>query len=176
MQKQNPHDYESAKKAVVSAGKFFLFLLVSFSVLFVLSILIPVADFERLLAALVQNALSFFRIEAFAGFEEDAFVQVVSGPKIVFNFLCTGSTETIILLSAIFATFEIEWKKRLVGAAAGIVAVFAFNLVRIFVTVWSILTQPLGVVGLWHEVLFRIFLFVVIAGLYWAWLRWSRKK
>jgi exosortase/archaeosortase family protein len=161
------------RQGAVSAGKFFLALVLCFVVLYGLASLVPIQLFERVFASLLRHTLALFRIPATSGIDVDAFVQVTDGPRILISGLCTGLLEMIILSSAILATLEIDTRKRLVGVAVGVIAIGLFNWFRIVATTLIALSQPIEVVELSHEVLFRVFLFLVIAGFYWTWLRWA---
>lgn len=166
----------SEKNPVFSAGKFFLLLIVFFGFLRLLEVLISTSEIEIFIAKIVAFLLGISGIANFTGTGVHAFVQLVNGPEIVFSELCTGLLETQILVAAILATFEIGWKKRILGAIAGIIAIFLFNLFRILVTIGLILSQPVEVVELSHEILFRLFLFAVIAGFYWLFLRFAKSN
>ncbi len=172
MKTNKPTDF----KSVLSAGRFFLLLVFWTAAFFLVSNLIPIVWIEQLIATVVSFVLELFSIPSFVGIETDAFIQVDNGPKIIINYLCTGIVETIILMAAILATFEIHWKKRVIGAIAAVIGIAIFNLMRILFTTATILTQPVEIVVLSHEVFFRIFLFVVIAGFYWIWILFAQKQ
>jgi len=161
------------KTQVANAGKFFFLLVVSFVALNLLVSLVPILAIEKFIAGLAGWILERIGISLSLGADAHAFIQIVQGPRIIINELCTGVLETIVLVSAILATFEIDARKRILGALAGVVAVFVFNLFRIVSTILIVLSQPIEVAVLSHDVLFRVFLFVVIAGFYWTWIRWS---
>jgi exosortase/archaeosortase family protein len=100
-----------------------------------------------------------------------------SGEKqIIISWLCTGVLEIIILISAILASFGINWKKKIAGIGIAIIAGVIFNLLRILITVNFILTQSGEIVELTHDVLFRLVLFIYIVVVYVLWFNWSVKK
>ncbi|MFA6065375.1 MAG: exosortase/archaeosortase family protein [archaeon] len=99
-----------------------------------------------------------------------------SDKQIIISWLCTGILEIIILISAILASFGVNWNKKLIGIGAAIVAGVVFNLARIWITVNFILTQQGPVVELAHDVLFRIVLFIYIVLVYVLWFTWAAKE
>jgi len=164
-------------KQVKDAGKFVLLLFTFFAALLFLSSLFPQNFFEKITANTGNAIYSFIGISGTTGQQDGKiFIQVTNGPKIFFSSLCTGLLETILLVAAIAATFEIHWKKRLLGIVVGIVSVFLFNLFRIAATTLAILGTAIQTAEFAHNVLFRIFLFIAIAGLYAGWYRWAMIK
>ena len=101
---------------------------------------------------------------------------IVQGKTIEFGELCTGLLEFSIIASAIAATKEIPRKKRMVGVFGALVGVFAFNQLRVVASAMQLLNTNVEIADLTHNVLFRVFLFIVIAGMYWAWLGWGLKE
>lgn len=167
----------ATKQQIQSAGKFVLILLVVFAALYFLSSLFPKNFFERATALSANTAYGAIGINGSVQEENgELFIQIEQGPKIIFSDLCTGLLETILLIAAIAATFEISARKRIIGIVVGIVAVFVFNLLRIAITTLAILQASLETAEFTHNVLFRIFLFIAIAGLYAAWYWWAVKS
>ncbi len=164
----------ATQKQVKDAGKFFLLLIIFFSVLLFLSAAVPENFFEKITAKASNAVYGSAGISGtITGQNNEIFIKINNGPNIFFSNLCTGVLETILLVSAIAATFEISKKKRLLGIAVGIVAVFAFNILRIVVTTLAILNAGIETAEFAHNILFRVFLFVAIAGLYAGWYRWA---
>jgi len=111
---------------------------------------------------------------AVVSFSETALVQLQPGQAIAISDLCTGLTETLVIVGAIIASIGISWRKRLIGAAAAAIIAALLNLARIVFTALLIAgTGNLAVVDFAHNILFRVFLFVSIAGIYIAWFYWA---
>ncbi|MFH0954475.1 MAG: exosortase/archaeosortase family protein [Candidatus Micrarchaeota archaeon] len=161
---------------IADAGKFLLFLIGIALLVTVVLGRIPAVQIEQVVAETSSKILSVLGVANRTGVQTNAFIQIENGPKIIINNLCTGILETVILAAAILASFEAGWKKRIAGAAAAVAAIFVFNQIRILVTVLLILKSSVEVAVISHEIFFRIFLFVAIAGFYWVWLVWSSKK
>ena len=77
---------------------------------------------------------------------------------------------------AVLASFGIDLKKRIIGVIAGTIALFLFNLFRIIASILIINSFGLDAGNFSHDILFRIFLFVTIAGFYFYWFKWATKK
>lgn len=99
----------------------------------------------------------------------------VQGKSIEISFVCLGIVEWALLVSAILASRGFEWKHRAKGIVYGTVALFAFNEFRIVFTIHTILNSSIEFSEAVHGVLFRAFLFVVLAGFYWAWVKSAEK-
>lgn len=162
------------EKNVLNAGRFVL-LLIGFMIgLGVIVLLVPSLSIEVLTAKTSGFVLNAVGIQNQFAVEDTVFLKLQNGSRIVFNELCTGVLETIVLVAAILASFEISWKKRILGALVGIVGIFVFNQLRIVSTVFLILNAPIETVELSHDVFFRVFLFVAIAVFYAVFLLASR--
>ena len=165
------------KKQIYSAGKFVLLLLVFFAALLFVSLLFPKNFFEKTTAYATNAVYMALGINGTVQEQDsEVFIQIKSGPKIIFSDLCTGLLETALLVAAIAATFEVSKRKRIIGIIAGAIAVFAFNLARIAITTLAILGTTIEVAEFTHNILFRVFLFIAIAGLYGAWYWLAVKK
>jgi len=101
---------------------------------------------------------------------------MISDKQVIISWLCTGMLEIIILISAIIASFGIAKDKKIKGILAAIVLGFIFNQLRILITIIIVASQPIGVVELAHDLLFRIVLFVYITAFYVAWFYWAENK
>jgi exosortase/archaeosortase family protein len=118
--------------------------------------------------------LGLFGQPAAVSFNETALVQVQSGHVIEISDLCTGLTEMLVIVGAIIASIGISWRKRLIGAAAAAIIVVLLNLARIVFTALLIIgTSDLAIIDFVHNILFRVFLFVSIAGIYIVWFYWA---
>ncbi|MDO8647870.1 MAG: exosortase/archaeosortase family protein [Candidatus Diapherotrites archaeon] len=99
----------------------------------------------------------------------------VHGIQIQISDLCTGWLETALLASAILASLGIAWKKRIYGAIGALIFGFAFNQLRIFVTIMQLFGTNVQTAELTHDVFFRLSLLIVIAGFYFVWFRKATK-
>jgi len=100
----------------------------------------------------------------------------VNGKTILISWLCTGILEIIVLISAILASFGVEWNKKIIGAIVAIILGAVFNILRIVVTIFIILSQNIQTTELAHDLLFRIILFIYIVGVYVLWFNWAVKE
>ena len=171
-------DFRIEKSDTIKTGRFllfFVFLYLLFSSLFF--VFVPLQKMEEFIAG---ATLSFLLLTGFQGklvLQEPVLIQLENGVGIVISELCTGLMEMFIVASAILASIGIDWRKRIIGAIASVILLQAFNFVRIFATLLVILgNHSLQTIEFTHNILFRIFLFVVIAGSYIAWFYFSVKK
>lgn len=133
-----------------------------------------VADSAAFLLGIFGQPAAVALSNAAQGVSQEVVVQMANGPNILISELCTGLTEIFVIVGAIIASMGISWRKRLIGAAAAAVLVVLLNLARIVFTALIILgTSDLGLVDFAHNILFRVFLFVSIAGIYIAWFYWA---
>ncbi len=166
-----------SKKESIKTGKFLLGFGASFLALSALLFFVPLEWIEFFFAAatlLLLNALGF------AGeivFGEPVLIQLQAlSLPIAITYLCTGLLEAVVVVSAVAASFGIPAKKRIVGVALGLLAIVAFNVVRIVASILIIIFLGLDAGEFSHDLLFRIFLFATIAGYYFFWFRWVTKK
>jgi len=89
---------------------------------------------------------------------------------VVIEFLCTGILEFSLLSAAILASFDSSWKKRIIGVLISAVVVFIFNIFRITITIFIIDKLNLSVANFFHGFLFRLFMVIIVVGVYWYWL------
>ncbi|MFH1587765.1 MAG: exosortase/archaeosortase family protein [Candidatus Diapherotrites archaeon] len=122
-------------------------------------------------------ALNFF------GFQGKVILEEV--PVIVFSnfdynasitYLCSGVLETIVLISCIMASIGISWKKRIIGSLIGIILLGIGNIKRIVLSVLILKFFGNFWGNLFHEILFKIFLFIGIAGIYFIWFLWATEN
>lgn len=170
-------DFSIERGDAVKAGKFILFTAVVFAVLSILFSFIPIEIFENFFAYL---SLFFLNILGIGG-------KIVQGEPVLIllhnydfpiaiTYLCTGLLEMLILASVIIASFGVGAKEKILGIIAALVAIVIFNTFRIVATVLMILNLDLQTAELSHNILFRIFLFLVIAGFYFVWFMWAVKR
>jgi len=161
------------KSEARKTGRFLAFFVLIYLVLwFGLTAIIPESLMQQQIAGAVAATFNGSMVEA-----EHPTVQLAQGKFIEISPLCTGLTELFIITAAILASIGIPLKKRLLGAAAGAIAVLALNLFRIFATISIILsTSSIELIDFAHNVLFRIFLLAAVAGIYIAWFYWAVKQ
>ena len=94
---------------------------------------------------------------------------------IVISFLCSGTLEFCLLISAILSSVGISLKKRIVGAFLAIPIIIVFNLTRIVVTSLIIINGNLSFANFVHGFLFRLFLIIIVIGTYYVWFRINTK-
>jgi exosortase/archaeosortase family protein len=85
--------------------------------------------------------------------------------------LCTGILEFSLIVCAIFATTEVVLKRRILWMALSIPLVIIFNLIRIVFTVYLIVFLSVSVADIFHEILFRLFLVIIVVGFYYIFLK-----
>lgn len=166
------------RKEMSKTGRFLLFFVLAYLVLSgIFWAIFPLQKTELLVANASLFILSLFGISGKVIVQEPILLNLSNGTSIVFSELCTGAMEMLIIVSAIIASHGIEWRKRIFGAAASVFVVQAFNLTRIASTVLVISgNNSLETIEFTHNVLFRVFLFIVIAGTYMAWFYSSVKE
>ncbi len=95
---------------------------------------------------------------------------------IFISYLCTGILEFCLLVSAIFATREVIFKKRLLWILFSLLLVVFFNIFRIVLTTLTIVLFSVSLANIFHEILFRLFLIVVVVGFYYLFLKKNIKN
>tara|TARA_Y100000310_G_scaffold296055_1_gene327992 strand:+ start:100 stop:645 length:546 start_codon:yes stop_codon:yes gene_type:complete len=162
------------KIEIYKAGKFLLGFTVFFFGLSFLFGLIPLEVVELITAQVSLFLLNLLGVNGTIEIGEP--VKMLLGEKVILiSYLCTGALELIVLVSGIAASFGIGIRKRLLGVGAAIFFGFAFNQARIVATILAIFGFSLPIVELTHDLLFRIFLFVYIAGFYAVWFWWATR-
>jgi len=166
------------KQDAVKTGRFVLYFILVYLVLSIaVTAVIPVQLQELFVANTVLGSLQLFGFSGQVSFEETALISLDVGTSIEISELCTGLMETLIIVGAIIASVGISWRKRFIGAAAAAIITMALNFARIIFTALVILTTAdLALIEFTHDILFRIFLFVTIAGLYIGWFYWAVSK
>jgi exosortase/archaeosortase family protein len=85
------------------------------------------------------------------------------------NNLCAGDIEIALLLAIILATVDRSWKRRIIGAAAGLLLITIVNPVRIFVVLYAGHAAGWGIADITHDILFRAMLILIIVVYYFLW-------
>jgi exosortase/archaeosortase family protein len=165
------------KKIRESQVKQFSFFILGFVLFYLLLTgivsLIPQIFFKTIIGTIIENLLNLQGIVTFSSIGENFVIHLASETKIIITDLCTGTMETIILISAILASFGVKWIKKFQGIIVGIIIGVIFNIFRIWITTNIILTQNIEVAEFTHDTLFRIMLFVYITGFYILWFHWA---
>ena len=164
--------FSFSREELRKAGKFLAGLVVAFFGLSLLAKAIPLEAIEWFVASVALRSLGLFGVSGTLKAGEPVVMQLTGLQNpVAISYLCTGLLETLVLVSAILASFGIPWKERLKGAAGGVLISFIFNIIRIDATILVIRAQGLGVGELTHDWLFRIALFLTVAGYYAWWFR-----
>jgi exosortase/archaeosortase family protein len=167
---------KSGKEIRKSPTKQFTFFILGFvlSYLFLSGIvgLFPQIIFKAATGIPTETLLNIQGIETSHEYLEN-YTIYINETTILISWLCAGTMEIIVLISAIIAGFGVSWEKKLKGIVAGIITGYVFNILRVWITINVILTQSIEVADFTHDVLFRIILFVYITGFYVAWFYWS---
>ncbi|MDO8538099.1 MAG: exosortase/archaeosortase family protein [archaeon] len=168
MQFEKPHAMKAAK---------FLLLLIGFYILFTL-IFRFIFSIQLIEFWTAQITLKIFEALGYSGtIVQGEPVQIIF-PFIVVHIteLCTGILEFSIVASAILATLEVSWKKRIIGALGAGIITGLFNFARITIVLLALISLGISEAELAHDVLFRISLLFVIIGYYALWFYLSVKK
>ncbi|HZX34253.1 MAG TPA: exosortase/archaeosortase family protein [archaeon] len=164
-------DKDAAQAGKFLAGTAVLFLLFNF-----LLSLVPLEWFEYFYASGTLAALKIFGLGGTIESGEPVlvFLDVFTVP-LGFTYLCTGLLEMALVWASVLASFGIELRKRLIGFVAGTVALVLFNFFRIIASVLIIYFYGLDAGNFSHDLLFRVFLFLTVAGFYYCWFSWAAK-
>ncbi|MFH0971868.1 MAG: exosortase/archaeosortase family protein [Candidatus Micrarchaeota archaeon] len=90
--------------------------------------------------------------------------------------LCSGSLELAILFGIVFGSFEKKMNYRINGFLVGMLVLLAFNAVRISTSIYFLHYGGLEWGVAVHDVLFRIFLIVVIVTYYSIWYFYDQPR
>ncbi len=163
---------KNAKSEAFKAAKFLAaFALVFFGLNFFLSF-VPLQFFEVPVAVAIKGFLATQSVGARIIATEPVIVAAETGLDVSVSYLCTGLLESVVWIGIIAASLGVEWKKRLAGAFLGLAGLAAFNLLRIFTTLYFVLNSDVSTVTFIHNTFFRAALFAVLVGFYgiWFWL------
>ncbi len=155
-------------------GKFILAIAALFLFFSFIFSLIPLEWFEHFYAAGTLFILRFFGFGGEITLQEPVLLHLRGfALPLGFSYLCTGLLELALVWSAVLASFGVGLRKRIIGAAAGTLVLVAFNFVRIVSSVLIISAFGLDVGNFAHDLFFRAFLFVTVAGFYYFWFGWA---
>ena len=127
---------------------------------------------EALTASTAAGVLKSFGVsQVSVNYSAMPVLMIVEGKQILISELCTGFLEALLLATAVLASFGIALRKRVYGAIGAVIFGFAFNQLRIFVSIMQVLNTDLKVAELTHDFFFRLSLLIVIAGYYYWWFK-----
>ncbi|MAG17950.1 MAG: hypothetical protein CL944_00580 [Candidatus Diapherotrites archaeon] len=165
-----------SQKEYLKIGKFLAGIAVLFLFFNFLLELVPLEWFEFFYAFFT---LEFLKLTGFSGtieFQEPVLVYLETfSIPLGFSYLCTGLLELALVWAATLSSFGIEIKKRIIGSIVGTVVLVGFNFFRILASIFIIFWFGLDAGNFSHDLLFRVFLFVTIAGFYFVWFKLSTK-
>ncbi|VVB99275.1 Uncharacterised protein [uncultured archaeon] len=171
------HDAKSSDNIpgwLLPAGKFLLgFCALFLAINFALSLL-PLQDAENFFATGANAVVGALGIHGNVVPQEPVLINIegIARP-IGISYLCTGLLEIAVICAAVLASFGIRLRQRAIGAAAGAAIVVLFNFARIIAGILAIKFLGLEAAAFAHDIMFRAFLFIVIAGYYYAWFGWA---
>ncbi|MFH1240226.1 MAG: exosortase/archaeosortase family protein [Candidatus Diapherotrites archaeon] len=178
MEKKALFGFKFRKDEKEKGTKFLLVFVIIYSLLyFGFNFIVPLEMFEFFVASIVMSLLGIMGVKGSIVLQEPVLILLESSLEIQISYLCTGLMEIFIVIGAVLASLGIEMRKRLIGIVAGVVFAFVFNIFRIVVTILFAVSNPApGVLEFTHDILFRVTLFVVIAGFYIVWFLWATNQ
>ena len=167
----------SGIKDEFQAGRFLFGIMVLFlASSFALSLL-PLEWFEFFYAFLSLEALKLAGLSGHIELGEPVLIYLSAFTvPIGISYLCTGLLELALVWASVASSFGIEARKRAIGIAAGTAAIVVLNTARITASVLIIRFFGLDAGEFSHDILFRLFLVVTIAGFYYAWFAWATRE
>lgn len=155
-------------QAIHEGLRFILSILLIAGILFLL--LNPLElQLQAVEAELVQSALHVLGTSTRA---TDNPIQFLAGEKLIeISALCSGLMEIILLIAAIAATRDASWRKKIMGIIFGVGILFAWNILRMLISIQQLLHTSLEFAEFTHGVLFRVMLVLGFAFIYLIWLR-----
>lgn len=166
------------KKELKQSAKFIVAVIVVTVVLYygLIFEVLGIQNIEHFTALVTQAMLKGVGVQSTVIANAEPVILQVQGISILISELCTGMLETILLFSAVISSFGIPARKRIFGAIGALVFGFAFNQLRIFVSIMQLLHESVQVAELTHDLMFRISIIIVIAGYYAVWFKWAASK
>lgn len=166
---------EVSREDMAKGGRFLVILVIVYAVLFFgVNLLVPLESIELVVAKGVSFLLGVLGIRSEIIIGEPVKI-LLPASTVQISYLCTGLMELFVLVAAVVATAGIEWKKKLIGVIGAGITTFVFNLFRITITILILSSLSAETAELTHDLLFRISLFIVIVGYYFAWYYFSTK-
>lgn len=171
-------DLKNIKK-IKSSFYFLFYFLISFITIYLLLSKTALYNFINYFFGAVSTKLLniFYNIPAtfyFNSFEKVTYIFVPSIEiPIAIVFLCTGILEFSLIFSAIISSFNIPFKKRIIWVLLASIIVIFFNIFRITFTIFLINVLDIKVADFFHGFLFRLFLILVVVGIYYFFINRS---
>ena len=154
-------DLHEACTFVITLGVIFI------ALYFALLPLVP--WWQRVVAQTIQVSLQWVGVDS--TLVESPFVGLnANGKDIEISFACLGLVEFLLLAGAMIASRGFSNEHKVKGIVFGALGLFVFNEFRIVFSILTILNSPVEFAEIVHGVLFRAFLFIVLAGFYRAWV------
>lgn len=167
------------QKALRNATKFMVIFTLVFLVflLILIPLLSPLWDFFG-----VANAHSVRAILALFGIESEVIGNIlttsVNGEDIdfVISQICSGDIEIALLISLLLASFDVALSWRVIGSIIGAFVILLVNPLRIGLTLIITVNTNLEVGDLAHNILFRLFLFLLLIFYYFLWYSLTKSR
>ncbi|MBN2127068.1 MAG: exosortase/archaeosortase family protein [Candidatus Diapherotrites archaeon] len=157
--------------------KFIGFFLIWFLVLNLLFLFIPLQWIEFVPAFFAWIVFTLIGFQGIIVLQNPVLIEFTNFDYVVsITYLCSGLLESIVLVSCILASIGISRKKRILGAIAGVIVLGIGNIARIVLSVLILKIAGEFYADLFHEILFKIFLFIGIAGIYLIWFLWATEN
>ena len=148
--------------------KVLLFAIPLYFILIFQNVLYPLQE------AVSQNIyliLNFIGLETF----KDGFLLKTNGFAFLISEDCTGWKSILFFAALIFAVPKVNIRKRVVGLAFGIPAIYVGNLFRILIMVFISLTFEYELAKLIHDYFWQIGLISLVLVVWIMWLLWTGK-
>jgi len=167
------------KKALRNATKFVLIFALVFLIflLVLIPLLAPLWDFFGVVNAHSARAiLGSFGIESKVS--GNILTTSVNGEDIdfVISQICSGDIEIALLVALLLASFDVVLSWRLIGSIVGAFVFLLINPLRIGLTLLITVKTNLEVGDLAHNVLFRLFLFLLLVFYYFLWYSLTKDR
>lgn len=169
-------NFHKFQKTAIFALLIILFFLV-FQTIF--NYLIPLTFLKSFVANITIFFLQIFNIPVtfFQTFTTYDFIGIQTNLGLIeINELCIGTIELFLISAAILATFSIDAKKKLVGIVGAFFVILSFNIFRILIIIFFILSKSFATADFLHGTFFRLGLLIVILVYYYYWYNWSTGK
>jgi exosortase/archaeosortase family protein len=163
-----------SKEGLTNAAKFVFVFLVSFLLFYF--ILIPLTapvwvGLGEFNAFATHNVLSTMGVPSEVS--GNMLTVNVRGEDIdfVISQLCSGDIEIALLVSLLIASLDVLLVWRILGSLIGIGFILLMNPLRIALTIWITTGTDLQIGDFYHNVMFRLFLFILLVFYYFLWYR-----
>ncbi len=133
--------------------------------------LLSLTNFPNYLAAITSQLV----LQLFFGMDSSLVLNqafpIIQTPNLLAQIidLCSGKIEIAVLAGIIFSSFEKRMDYRIKGFLVGLFVMLTFNAFRIALTIYLFDLGNLEWSAIFHDLLFRIFLIIVIVSYYAIW-------